>query len=134
VLMWLRANGADWDEECSVTAAFCGHLPVLMWASANGCPAVYIQSGCAAGEQTCRAAVRGAHLAVLIWARANGYQWGELTVANARELMEDDFLDDDEDPLGWLEASVFAFRIVNSSTRQQKIEAVMEWLQANGCP
>ena len=38
VLQWLRANGCPWDEWTCKYAAEGGHLEVLQWARANGCP------------------------------------------------------------------------------------------------
>jgi uncharacterized protein YciI len=100
-----------------------GHLEVLMWARANGCP------WC---EQTCRAAVRGAHLAVLQWARANGCPWGSLTVTGARALMEAEELDE-EDPLYEAE-DAYNCRPEQTAERREAVEAVVVWLRANGCP
>ena len=39
VLQWARANGCPWDGETCELAASGGHLEVLRWARANGCPA-----------------------------------------------------------------------------------------------
>ena len=44
-------------------AARKGHLDVLQWARANGCPWY---------ENMCKEAVRGGHLEVVKWLRANG--------------------------------------------------------------
>ncbi len=38
VLQWARANGCPWDEKTCLGAAEGGHLEVLLWAHANGCP------------------------------------------------------------------------------------------------
>jgi hypothetical protein len=38
VLQWLRANGCEWDGETCENAKKGGHLEVLQWAIANGCP------------------------------------------------------------------------------------------------
>ena len=38
VLQWARANGCPWNEWTCFQAAQCGHLDVLQWALANGCP------------------------------------------------------------------------------------------------
>jgi len=48
------------------SAARGGHLEVVQWAHANGCPW---------DEQTCARAAGGGRLAVLQWARANGCPW-----------------------------------------------------------
>ena len=51
-------------------AARYGHLEVLKWARANGCPW---------DEDTCFFAAQGGHLEVLQWARANGCRWDKQT-------------------------------------------------------
>jgi len=68
VLQWARANGCPWDEDTCAYAAMNGHLAVLEWARANGCPW---------NEDTCAYAALNGHLAVLQWARANGCPWDE---------------------------------------------------------
>ena len=40
VLQWARANGCPWDAWTCAYAARDGHLAVLGWALANGCPSV----------------------------------------------------------------------------------------------
>ena len=52
-------------------AALGGHLEVLQWARANGCPW---------NVDTCYQAVGSGHLKVLQWARANGCPWDEVDV------------------------------------------------------
>jgi hypothetical protein len=37
VLKWLRANGCPWDAMTCCSAAASGKLKVLQWARANGC-------------------------------------------------------------------------------------------------
>jgi hypothetical protein len=61
VLQWLRANGCPWDENTCSQAAWVGHLAVLQWARANGCAWKRVERG-AAGLTTRRAAAaRNAH-------------------------------------------------------------------------
>ena len=38
VLRWARAHGCPWDEWTCAKAAENGHLAVLRWARAHGCP------------------------------------------------------------------------------------------------
>ena len=38
VLQWARANGCPWDERTCKRAAEGGHLKLLQWAISNGCP------------------------------------------------------------------------------------------------
>jgi hypothetical protein len=41
VLQWLRANGCPWDETtCAYAARRGGHSELLSWAQANGAPEV----------------------------------------------------------------------------------------------
>jgi hypothetical protein len=54
-----------------------GHLEVLQWARANGCPW---------NENTCWGAAQVGHLEVLRWARANGCPWDRRTRDKAAEL------------------------------------------------
>jgi hypothetical protein len=74
VLQWARANGCPWNWRTCAAAARNGHLDVLQWARANGCPW---------NEWTCSWSARNGHLEVLKWARANGCPWDWLTCANA---------------------------------------------------
>jgi hypothetical protein len=67
-LTWLRAHGSAWEtckgdgkDLCSI-AASGGHLAVLEWARADGCPW---------DTHTCSKAAAKGHLHVLQWARAN---------------------------------------------------------------
>ena len=50
----------QWDWRTCAFAAGGGHLEVLKWLHANGCPW---------DEETCACAAEGDHLAVLLWAR-----------------------------------------------------------------
>ena len=70
VVKWLRANGCPWDAYTCTFAAEGGHLEVLKWARANGCEWHKV---------TCSSAAAGGHLDVLKWARDNGCPWDENT-------------------------------------------------------
>ena len=37
VLKWARAKGCPWDDNTCAWAALNGHFEVLEWAEANGC-------------------------------------------------------------------------------------------------
>ena len=63
--MRMGVRGAQ--DTCS-HAARAGHLEVVQWAYANGCPW---------DEEVCLQAARGGHLAVLQWSRANGCPWND---------------------------------------------------------
>ena len=92
VLQWARAHGCPWDARTCLMAARNGHLAVLQWARAHGCPW---------DEQTCARAAGNGHLKVLQWARAHGCPWDEHTRLFAADI-------------GHLE--------------------VLKWARAHGCP
>ena len=56
-------------------AAKGGHLEMLQWAQANGCPW---------SADTCKAVAEGGHLGILQWVRTNGCLWGLHTRGVAR--------------------------------------------------
>jgi hypothetical protein len=64
VLQWLHANGCPWDGRTCEYAAEGGHLAVLQWLRANGCPW--------SSRAVCFVAAVNGQEAVLDWARANG--------------------------------------------------------------
>ncbi len=66
VLQWARANGCPWDERTCSHAAANDHLDVLRWAHDNDCPW---------NMDTCRFAAWKGHFEVLKWVRANGCPW-----------------------------------------------------------
>ncbi|WZN61835.1 ankyrin repeat protein [Chloropicon roscoffensis] len=61
VIKWLRAKGCPWDVETSFMAAYGGHLELVKWLRAKGCPW---------NEKTSSNAAHGGHLEVLQWLRA----------------------------------------------------------------
>ena len=63
MLQWARANGCPWHEGTCWQAALAGRLEVLQWARANGCPW---------DEKTCAMAARKGQFQVLKWAIKNG--------------------------------------------------------------
>ena len=63
VLQWARAHGCPWNKHTCEMAARNGHLAALQWARAHGCPW---------NEHTCMMAALNGHLEVLQWARAQG--------------------------------------------------------------
>ena len=73
VLKWARANGCPWDGDTCTYAAEGGHLDVLKWLCANGCPP--------REEQACMNAAWGGHLEMLQWMRANGCPWNKRACA-----------------------------------------------------
>ena len=69
LIHWALTNGCSWDDIDCDEIAYRGHLEVLQWAHANGCPTIKLDS-------MCMNAAIGGHLEVLKWARANGWSWG----------------------------------------------------------
>ena len=92
VLQWACANGCPWDVWTCRYVTCYGHLEVLQWARANGAPW---------DAATCAYAAKEGHLEVLQWLRANGCPWNKMTCRWATEG-------------GHLE--------------------VLQWLRANRCP
>ena len=76
VLQWAHANGCPWNEETCSWAAWGGHFEVLQWARANGAPW---------DADTCYWAAGGEHLEMLQWLRANGCPWNERTCKEAED-------------------------------------------------
>jgi hypothetical protein len=68
VLQWAHANGCPWNEMTCAAAARGGHLEMLQWAHAKDCPW---------DEETCSRAVGGGYLEMLQWALANDCPWDE---------------------------------------------------------
>jgi hypothetical protein len=111
------------DPGACTCAALRGQLGVLTYLRASGCPW---------DSDTIRAAVRRGHQDVLMWARANGCPWGSLTCARTRVLMGAAHTHDLGDRLEAVEHFYGETPFV--AQRPEKIEAVVEWLRANGCP
>ena len=72
LLQWARANGCPWSARICVVAAAYGYLDILQWVRANGCPW---------DERTCLVAAAYGHLPALQWARRNGCPLGAWTCA-----------------------------------------------------
>jgi hypothetical protein len=93
VLQWLHARGCPLDAITCASAARGGHLKTLQWAR--------LEKGCPWDDRTCVQAARGRHLALLQWAHANGCPWDERTCLMAAAY-------------GHLD--------------------ILQWARANGCP
>ncbi|WZN65405.1 hypothetical protein HKI87_12g69630 [Chloropicon roscoffensis] len=78
VLKWLRAKGCPWGISASASAAECGHLEVLQWMRAQDPP-------CPWDSNVCYEAAFGGHLDVLRWARSQGCPWDEEVPTAAAE-------------------------------------------------
>ena len=78
VIKWLRAKGCPWGKVTSYRAADGGHLEVLQWMRDQDPPCPWDWSVCY------HAAFRG-HLEVLRWARSQGCPWdGQALLAAAK--------------------------------------------------
>jgi hypothetical protein len=119
ILQWARANGCPWNEETCAGAARCGHLEVLQWARANGCPW---------DEDTYADAAFGGHLEVLQWARANGCPWDKETCAGAASGGHLEVLQ-------WARANGCPWdkETCAGAASGGHLE-VLQWARANGCP
>jgi len=76
VLKWARAHGCPFERWTSNRAAGGGHLDVLMWLR---------EVSCRWDALTCRAAAQGGHLKVLQWAREQDCPWDASTCHAAAE-------------------------------------------------
>ncbi|CAN0196883.1 unnamed protein product [Ascophyllum nodosum] len=77
VLKWARAQGCPFGFDTSCAAARGGHLEVLKW---------LVQQGCPCDEYMCSAAAEGGHLEVLEWALDIGCELDEGTCNAAAEF------------------------------------------------
>ena len=68
VLKWLRAKGCPWEEVTRNAAIAGGHLEVLQWMRAQDPP-------CPWNSSVCFDAALHGHLEVLRWARSQGCPW-----------------------------------------------------------
>ena len=119
VLRWARANGCPWSHMTCKAAARSGHLEVLKWMRANGCPW---------NTETCSGAAEGGHLEVLKWARENGCPWNELTcmfAASGGQL----------EVLQWARANGCGWDkgTCRAAAQSGHLE-MLQWACANGCP
>ena len=119
ILQWARANGCPWNKSTCVIAVERGHLDVLQWARANGCPW---------DESTSHAAACDGHLEMLQWARANGCPWDEGTCAEAAR-------NGHVEVLQWARANGCPWNhewTWRAAVRNGHLE-VLQWAHANGC-
>ena len=118
VLRWARANGCPWSHMTCKAAARSGHLEVRKWMRANGCPW---------NTETCSGAAEGGHLEVLKWARENGCPWNELTCMFAAK-------EGHLEVLQWARANGCQWNtntcLFAASGGQLE---VLQWARANGC-
>ena len=70
VLQWLRAKGCPWDRWTNIEAARGGQLEVLQWMRGQDPP-------CPWDSGVCKYAALHGHLEVLRWARSQGCPWNK---------------------------------------------------------
>jgi hypothetical protein len=119
MLRWLRANGCPWGgSTCSVAAA-TGQLESLKWCRANGCPW---------DASACVHATVGNHLHVLEWMFQNKCPADELTCKEAAGIGNLELLK-------WLCANGAPRGATTCSQAAHggHLE-ILKWLRLNGCP
>jgi len=119
-LILLKDHGCPWDEYTCFHAAKGGHLNILQWARANGCPWW--------DEWTSHNAAKGGHLNILQWARANGCLWNENTSAFAAEYGHLNILQ-------WLRSNGCPWdELTCYHAAKGGHLNILQWARANGCP
>ncbi|WZN62987.1 hypothetical protein HKI87_06g45320 [Chloropicon roscoffensis] len=76
VLKWLRAKGCPWGKVTSICAAHGGHLEVLQWMRGQDPP-------CPWTSDVCYFAASNGHLEFLRWARSQGCPWNKEMASTA---------------------------------------------------
>jgi hypothetical protein len=120
VLQWLKANGCPRDSRVFRYAGLEGHMHVLEWAFANGCPRN--------AEVRSFAACEAGNLRVVQWAHANGFEMDYTTCANAAR-------EGNMDILQWARANGCPWNVnICADAAEGGQLGVLQWLRANGCP
>ena len=123
VLQWLRAKGCPWGSDTCSWAAQRGHLEVLQWVRAQDPP-------CPWDKYVCDYAAREGHLEVLRWARSQGCPWEkEATCAAA--------MNGHLEVLQWMRAQdppcPWDVGVCYEAAREGHLE-VLRWARSQGCP
>ena len=116
LIKWLRAKGCPWDATACSGAAGGGHLEVLQYLHSKKCPWDW---------WACYGAAESGHLNVLQWLHAKGCPWDATACAGA---VKGDHLE----VLQWLRANGCPWdkwACVRAATRKNRI-AVLKWLLA----
>lgn len=118
VVQTLRRLGHEWGYSAR-NATRRGHLDVLKWAVANGCPL---------DGTACDEAAAGGRLEVLEWLRTSGCPWGVRTCAFAAR-------EGHLDILKWLVASGCPWdsSVCSCAASGGRLD-ILQWARANGCP
>ena len=123
VMKWLRAKGCPWNEETSIDAAFGGHLEVLQWMRAQDPP-------CPWNSDVCLDAAEQGHLDVLRWVRSQGCPWDERVPYAAAEGGHLEVLQwsrTQDPPCPW-NSDVCSF-----AAKKGHLE-ILRWARSQGCP
>lgn len=73
LLMWLRDQGYQWDENACFNAAKNGHLKVLKWLHAQKCDQHLIETN-DLNKSMCDIIARSGRIGIASWAFKNGYK------------------------------------------------------------
>jgi len=120
LLQWARAKGCPWNFQTPANAAFNGHMHVLQWIHSEGCER--------SEPWICASAAQNGHLDVLKWLRANGYPWDEDTCSRAASGGHLSVLQ-------WARANGCPWdRETCDFARTRNHLHVLQWARANGCP
>ena len=120
LVKWLRAKGCPWDTSASCNAARGGHLEVLQWIRAQDPP-------CPWDEQVCYWAASNGHLDVLRWARRKGCPWGESAPCAAAK-------NGHLKVLNWLEFITTNGLNGHDKTKRAYTNTRVNWLIKEECP
>ncbi|WZN65958.1 hypothetical protein HKI87_13g75210 [Chloropicon roscoffensis] len=121
VLQWLRAKGCPWGTSTSNWAAERGHLEVLQWMWAQDPSYLWY-------KEVCYYAARKGHLEVLRWARSQGCPWdGEVPYVAA--------LGGHLEVLRWARSQGCPWdgRVTRAAAEGGHLE-ILVWLIKEGCP
>ena len=123
VMKWLRAKGCPWGTGTSRSAALGGHLEVLQWMRGQDPP-------CPWDSRVCYWAALGGHLEVLRWARSQGCPWdGRVTRAAAEgghlEVLQ--WMRGQDPPWPW-DSEVCYYAALKGHLD------VLRWARSQGCP
>jgi hypothetical protein len=120
ILKWLHAHGCPWHIQSCQCATLNGHFEVLKWLRSIGCPWF--------NEEAADHAAESGRMEILQWVVANGCPWSESTCAHAA-------LGGHLNILQWLRANgcpwdgtLYYWGI------QRGYLDVLKWAFSNGCP
>ena len=126
VLKWLRAKGCPWGTRTSAGAARGGRLEVLQWMRGQDLPCPWDSD-----VNVCYHAARGGHLEVLRWLRSQGCPWdGRESSAAAKnghlEMLQ--WMRAQDPPCPWYSENVCFLAALHGHLE------VLRWARGQGCP